>query len=254
MLPHGRLALPMKLLFVADLHYELKQFDWLIARAADYDAVIIGGDLLELASALDTDVQIVVVEKYLKRLAQKTRLLVSSGNHDGDARSAADESICTWLQDVRADVLHVDGDSVQIGDALITICPWWDGPISRNQIAQQLAVDAAKPKKRWIWIHHAPPENSPVSWTGKKFGGDEFLVEWIKQYQPDVVLSGHIHNAPFVADGSWIDRIGQTWVFNPGRQIGPFPSFLVFDLDQMTMEWISLEEQEQRSLAEPVAT
>lgn len=254
MLPHGRLCGSMKFLFVADLHYELKQFDWLMLRATEYDAVIIGGDLLELASTLDIDVQIVVVEKYLRRLAQKTRLMVSSGNHDGDARSAADESICNWLQDVRADGLFVDGDSVQIEETLITICPWWDGPVSRAQIADLLAIDAEKPKKRWIWIHHAPPENSPVSWTGKKFAGDEFLVEWIKQYQPDVVLSGHIHNAPFSSKGSWIDRLGQTWVFNPGRQIGPFPSFLIFDLEQMTMEWVSLEEEAQRSLAEPVAT
>ena len=81
----------MKLLFVADLHYTLKQFDWVVANAGDYDWVVIGGDLLDLASALDFDLQIVVVEKYLARLRQQTRVLVSSGNHDGDARNAADE-------------------------------------------------------------------------------------------------------------------------------------------------------------------
>src|SRR5688572_11543888 len=99
----------MRMLFVADLHYELKQFDWLIANAADFDAVIIGGDLLELGSTLDPDVQIVVVEKYLGRLCQQTRLLVSSGNHDGDARSAANESICNWLREMKAGRLFVDG-------------------------------------------------------------------------------------------------------------------------------------------------
>ena len=78
----------MRILFVADLHYELKQFDWLMAHAAEFDAVIIGGDLLELGSSLEPDVQVVVVEKYLSRLCQQTRLLVCSGNHDGDGRSA----------------------------------------------------------------------------------------------------------------------------------------------------------------------
>ena len=29
----------MKLLFVADLHYSLKQFDWLLAQAPKFDAV-----------------------------------------------------------------------------------------------------------------------------------------------------------------------------------------------------------------------
>jgi len=241
------------MLFVADLHYELKQFDWLMNRAGEYDVIIIGGDLLELASALEIDVQIVVVEKYLNRLRQKTRLFVSSGNHDGDGRSSADESICNWLHDVKAGQLFVDGDCVELGDTLVTICPWWDGPVSRAEVESLLTRDAAKAKQRWIWIHHAPPENSPVSWTGKRYGGDEYLSGWIEKFQPDLVLSGHIHNAPFVAKGSWIDRLGRTWAFNPGRQIGPFPSFLVLDLEQMSAEWISLEEEDKRQLNVPPA-
>ena len=75
-------ATHIKVLFVADLHYALKHFDWLIANAAGYDLAVIGGDLLDLGSLLDLDVQIVVVEKYLGRLRARTRLLVSSGNHD----------------------------------------------------------------------------------------------------------------------------------------------------------------------------
>ena len=74
----------MNLLFVADLHYALKQFDWLTVNAAECDALIIGGDLLDIAGVLEIDVQVVVVEKYLQRLRQATRLIVSSGNHDGE--------------------------------------------------------------------------------------------------------------------------------------------------------------------------
>jgi predicted MPP superfamily phosphohydrolase len=106
----------MRILFVADLHYALRQFDWLTAKAGDYDLVIIGGDLLDLGSPLDFDVQIVVVEKYLHRIRQNTRLLVSSGNHDGDSRNAANESFAGWLRQSRAEGLFVDGDSVVIGD------------------------------------------------------------------------------------------------------------------------------------------
>ena len=244
----------MKLLFVADLHYALKQFDWLMASAARFDAVVIGGDLLDLGSALEIDVQIVVVEKYLARLCKQTRLMVSSGNHDGDARSAANESICKWLHDLKEGQLFVDGDTVEMDGTLVTICPWWDGPESRAEIEQLLAKDAARSKTKWIWIHHAPPDQSPVSWAGKKYGGDEFLVGWIKQYRPELVLSGHIHNAPFVSKGSWIDRLGKTWVFNPGKQIGPAPTYLAFDLDKMSVEWISLEGQVLQQLDIPVGT
>jgi Icc-related predicted phosphoesterase len=231
------------MLFVADLHYALKQFDWLLTTASRFEAVVIGGDLLDLGSVLPIDVQIVVMEKYLARLRGQTRVLVSSGNHDGDHRLASNESMCRWLHEAKAGQLFVDGDSVEINGTLVTICPWWDGPVTRADIDQLLARDAGRVKARWIWIHHSPPDKSPVSWAGKKFGGDEFLVEWIQRYQPDLVLSGHIHNSPFIQHGSWIDRLGRTWVFNPGKQIGPCPTYLGFDFDRMNVEWVSLEGQ-----------
>ncbi len=241
----------MKLLFVADLHYALKQFDWVVAKAGDYDWVVIGGDLLDLASALDFDLQITVVEKYLARLRQKTRLLVSSGNHDGDARNSADESVAGWLHEVKAEGLFVDGDSIQLDGARITVCPWWDGPLSRAELEAQLVREAAQVTGKWVWIHHAPPEGSPVSWTGMKSAGDECLRGWIERFQPDMVLCGHIHNAPFYPEGSWLDRIGKTWVFNPGRQIGASPTHISLDLDAMTAAWVSFEGESIRQLAVP---
>jgi Icc-related predicted phosphoesterase len=243
----------MRLLFVADLHYALKQIDWLLANAAQFDPIVVGGDLLDLSSPLEIDVQIVVVEKYLRRLSEQTRVLVSSGNHDGDSRSAADESVAQWLQDAKGPRLFVDGDSVEVGGALITICPWWDGPTSRAALEAQLARDAARPKAKWIWIHHAPPDRSPVSWTGKRYGGDRELVEWIERYQPDLVLSGHIHNAPFLPGGSWIDRLGKTWVVNPGRQIGAKPTFATIDLETMQADWFSIAAEGNRQLNEEPA-
>jgi Icc-related predicted phosphoesterase len=244
----------MKILFVADLHYALKQFDWLTATAASFDVVIIGGDLLDLGSALDIDVQIVVVEKYLARLRAKTRLLVSSGNHDCNVRSDAGESVCKWLHDAKDGRMFVDGDRVEIAGMLITICPWWDGPVSRADVEKLLVRDAGRKGAKWIWIHHAPADQSPVSWTGKEFGGDKFLVEWIRRFEPDLVLSGHIHNAPFVPHGSWIDQIGRTWVFNPGKQIGPSPTYLTFNLEDLNVKWDSTENQEMQKLDIPAGT
>jgi Icc-related predicted phosphoesterase len=239
----------MKILFVADLHYALKQFDWLAAQAADYDFVSIGGDLLDLSSALDFDVQIVVVEKYLHSLRLKTQLLVSSGNHDGDGRNAADESVALWLRLAKAEGLYVDNDSFLTGDTLITICPWWDGPVSCAELEALLTRESAKVRRRWIWIHHAPSAGSPTAWTGKKFAGDEALRAWIERFQPDIVLSGHIHNSPFYAEGSWIDRIGTTWVLNPGRQIGPCPAHICLDLEKTTAEWTSTGDRSIRQLS-----
>ncbi len=66
----------MRLLFVADLHYSLKQFDWLLAHAGDYEAVIIGGDLLDLSSALEADVQIAIVERYFRLIQSRSALSI----------------------------------------------------------------------------------------------------------------------------------------------------------------------------------
>ncbi|MES2440142.1 MAG: metallophosphoesterase [Verrucomicrobiota bacterium] len=243
----------MKMLFVADLHYALKQFDWLFANAPAFDTVVIGGDLLDLASLLDLDTQIVVVEKYLDRISQRTRLLVSSGNHDGDSRNAAQESICRWLLETRTETLHVDGDCVDVGGNLVTICPWWDGDETRAGVEALLVRDSTKERRKWIWIHHAPPDGSPVSWTGRMSAGDANLTKWIARFNPDLVLSGHIHNAPFYAEGAWVDRLGETWVFNPGCQIGPCPSHLIIDFETMAARWISAEDDFMRDLASPGA-
>jgi len=231
----------MRLLFVADLHYSLKQFDWLLANAGGYDLTVIGGDLLDLSSPLDADVQIAIVEKYFGLLRQKTSLAVSSGNHDGDSRNTADESVAQWVRAARADRLHVDGDGFDLGDTRITVCPWWDGELSRGELEALLEREAAQVRGRWLWIHHAPPEGARTSWSGRKFIGDQALRGWIDRFQPDMVFSGHIHNSPFYADGSWIDRLGRTWVFNPGRQIGSQPATITLDLDAMTAEWNSQE-------------
>jgi Icc-related predicted phosphoesterase len=238
----------MRLLFVADLHYSLKQFDWLLAHAREHDVAVIGGDLLDLGSDLDADVQIAIVEKYFALLRQQVRMVVSSGNHDGDSRNAADESVSEWLRAARAEGLHVDGDSFDLGDTRVTVCPWWDGPLSRGELEAMLKREAALVRGRWIWVHHAPPEGSRTCWTGRKSAGDEALRGWIDCFQPDMVLSGHIHNSPFSEAGSWIDRIGRTWVFNPGRQIGPRPTTILIDLEAMTAEWTSMEGRSVRDL------
>jgi Icc-related predicted phosphoesterase len=239
----------MKLLYVADLHYSLKQFDWLLANAGPYDVVAVGGDLLDVGGALDLDVQIVVVEKYLRRLRKQTSLLVASGNHDADARNAAGEWFAQWLLKARGEGLFADGDQFSSSKFTLTLCPWWDGPVSRASLEKLLSETASTVAGRWVWVHHAPPDRSPVSWTGRKFAGDKCLLEWIRRFGPDLVLSGHIHNAPFYPEGSWIDRIGKTWIFNPGRQIGPRPTSIVFDLDGMIAKWQSIEGESLRHLA-----
>lgn len=243
----------MKCLLVSDLHYAIKQFDWVHHAAVEFDVIVIAGDHLDISSAVALDAQIVVILKYVQRLNSKARLLVSSGNHDLNAANSDGEKIARWMARVRMLGVATDGDAVPVEDGtLFTVCPWWDGPNTRALVDRQLAADAAKPKSRWIWVYHAPPDNSPVSWVGSKHIGDTDLVAWIEQHQPDMVLTGHIHQSPFRAGGSWVDRIGHTWVFNAGRQIGPVPTHVIIDTEAGRAEWFSLAGAEYVELAEPL--
>jgi Icc-related predicted phosphoesterase len=243
----------LKLLLVSDLHYALKQYDWAAAVAPQFDAVIIAGDHIDIAGQVAGNVQIVVILKYLRQLAARTTVLVSSGNHDLDQRDASGEKIASWMGKVRQLGVAADGDAVWFGETLITICPWWDGPATKNAVRALLERDAAKPKRRWIWVYHAPPEGSPTAWNGRRFYGDADLSAWIETYQPDLVFTGHIHEAPFKNGGSWADRIGASWVFNCGRQIGPTPTHIVLDTEANEAAWFSMAGAEIVRLDAPLA-
>ncbi|MES2752648.1 MAG: metallophosphoesterase [Pseudomonadota bacterium] len=243
----------MRCLVVADLHYSLPQFDWLVSAASHFDVVIIAGDALDIGSVVDFHAQIVVVRKYLARLSSVTRVILCSGNHDLDERDEAGEKISRWIGDVGSLGIAHDGDSLTIGKTHFTICPWWDGPRVKEQIGRQLQSAAAEPHSdRWIWIHHAPAANSPTSWGGARYFGDAELVQWIESYKPDMVLSGHVHQSPFVKDGSWFDRLGDTWVFNVGQQFGRPPAHIMLDLDNEKAYWFSAAGEQSIDLGQPL--
>jgi Icc-related predicted phosphoesterase len=248
----------MRLLLVSDLHYSLPLFDWVVEVAPNFDIVVMAGDHLDLASIVDGHAQSVVVRKYFNRLQAKTRLLICSGNHDLDSHNAAGEKTAKWLLSSRNKGVLSDGDSLVVGDTLFTICAWWDGPVVRGAIGEQLAAAAAKRIKHWIWVYHAPPANSPVAWGGSRYYGDAELGQWIEQYQPDIVMSGHVHQAPFVPEGSWVDRIGSTWIFNTGHYPGAPPAHIVMDTEAGEALWFSAAGNQFVRLGEtlerPVAT
>lgn len=242
----------MNILITADIHYTLKQYDWLARVAGQFDLVIIAGDLLDAFSTVDGRVQIAVVEKYLARIAAQTRLVISSGNHDLDGRDANGERTARWISKLRQAGIPTDGDALTIDGTLFTICPWWDGPLARQRIGAQLERDSKAERKRWVWIYHAPPIGSHISYETREFGEPE-LADWIDRYQPDLVFCGHVHNAPFRPDGSWIDRRRATWVFNAGRQIGDVPTHIVMNIEASSAAWFSLAGPEIAQLDRPLA-
>ncbi len=231
----------MQILAVSDLHYTMKQFDWVASVADRYDLVVVAGDLLDISSVVEADAQIAVVLEYLTRLAAKTTVVACSGNHDLNAANAHGERAANWLAAATAAGVYVDGTRYETERELVTVCAWWDGAATRQAIDDQLAADAASVDgRRWIWVYHGPPDQSPTSWTGKRHYGDEELGRWIDRHEPGIVLCGHVHQSPFASAGSWVDQIGSTFVFNAGRQIGPVPTRIELDTDADLATWVSL--------------
>ncbi len=240
----------MRILLVSDLHYTLPQFDWVVRAAPSFDLVVLAGDHLDISSAVSLDAQSVVVLRYLSLLQAAGRVAVSSGNHDLTGPDARGEQAALWLAEARAAGVASDCDSLRIDDTLVTICPWWDGPLGRDALEAQLAADAARRPARWVWVYHWPPLGSPTCWTGRRDYGDAELGGWIGRFRPDLVLTGHVHEPPFKPAGAWADRIGDTWVFNAGRQIGPVPARIEIDLDTGSASWWSLLGGEDLHLAD----
>lgn len=241
----------MRVLLASDLHYSLPQMDFLVDQASAFDLVVLAGDHLDVSSHVPLDAQSVVVMEYFDLLAAVTRLVVSSGNHDLTGPDANGEQSALWLSEVRERGITTDGDSLVVGDTLVTVCPWWDGPLGREILADQLASDAARRRARWVWVYHWPPPDSPTSWTGQRFYGDPDLDAWITEHAPDIVLTGHVHQPPFRPDGGWAERRGTTWVFNAGHQSGPVPAHIELDLVDGfgTATWRSLMGSEEIDLS-----
>lgn len=72
----------MKILLTGDLHSNRCWFRWLEDEAHKYALISIAGYLLDMFSKVPLGDQLVQVEDFLQRLAEKTPVAVCSGNHD----------------------------------------------------------------------------------------------------------------------------------------------------------------------------
>jgi hypothetical protein len=78
----------MRCLVVADLHYSLPQFDWLLSAAPQFDLVIFAGDALDIGS--------IVVSSFVRAIMTSTNAALRAKRYRvGSARSANSASPAT---------------------------------------------------------------------------------------------------------------------------------------------------------------
>ena len=241
----------MRLLLVSDVHYRLRQYDWLYEMAGQVDLVVVAGDLLDIRSAVAIPAQAAAISAQLARISTQGRIIAASGNHDLDELDAHGEKFAGWLRRLGTQTLSVDFEQVDVGDVRVSAYGWWDGEHGRVETEQRMREAAQTRPGTWMWVYHSPPTGSPLAWDGRREFGDDQLLSWIEEFQPELVCSGHIHQSPFVDGGGWIDQVGSTWIFNAGQQIGNVPAHVLIDLDEGTASWFSATDRETISLREP---
>ena len=81
----------------------------------------------------------------LRDLAHRTTVFAASGNHDLDGRDEEGEKVARWMRPLARDGVHVDYTSAVMGDDLVTVCPWWDGPRARGGPRRLPGADRGAP-------------------------------------------------------------------------------------------------------------
>ena len=208
----------------SDLHYRLPHYDWLV-RALKTSTSLHWPGISRTSSARCRSVcRSSSSSATSSTLAERATVLAASGNHDLDGPGELGEQVAGWLRDLRQDTLLCDGASVDLDGIRFTVCPWWDGPATRDAVAAQLAAAAVDRPATWIWLYHAPPANTVLCNDGRRVFPDHELAAWIEQYQPELVMCGHIHQAPWVDGGSWHAQTRQDVGFQRGQADRPDPS------------------------------
>ena len=231
----------MRLLAVADLHYSLPQFDWVLEVAPDFDVVVLAGD--HARPRLDgrrprAGRRGAEIFRRL-RANDAARDLLGQSRSRFAARVAARRSP-DGSRLRRDDGIITDGKSFQLDGILVHRLPVVGRPDHPGRHRRATRRSRQAERQLWIWIHHAPPDKSPTSWGGDAlFRRHRARRNGSCEYKPDIVLSGHVHQSPFVKDGSWVDRIGPTWVFNAGQQFGAPPTHIIIDTDVGEALWFS---------------
>ena len=250
----------MKILLTSDLHGNRFWYEWLIAKVPKIDMIAIAGDLVEgFASGVLTD-QKRAVEHWLGQIVGSgCAVAVSSGNHEMfskiSPRVAGEKKLTAGriFDALRASPSLAACHPLFIEDGRTGIVESASGKLIVSPIPYKIfrdpeetsncspMWDEARRLKRqtgfpWLVLHHDPPGGGPVG----GMAGDFELRRAIENFQPDFVLSGHLHGQPFFEGGGFHERIAGSHCFNAG-QTPPtksrVPNYIIMDTDQRLATW-----------------
>jgi Icc-related predicted phosphoesterase len=85
-------------------------------------------------------------------------------------------------------------------------------------------------------LHHEPPP-----FLEPTDPGEHEAKALIEEYQPDVWLSGHVHDLPYKLGGKWSHELGTTIVLTPGQILeASWPNHIQLETESGEIEWQSI--------------
>ena len=215
---HSVSEVAMRCLLVSDLHYTLKQFDWLLSIALPlFNAVVIAGDHLDISSTVALDAQVVVGSsstcgvlgsrrRHLHGLARAT-MISTVRNPDNEKVAALDVTRASYSAsrptETRVEIgRHAVHHLSVVGRPAGVLVP-----SARNWRAMPNSAAV-----RWVWVYHGPARTiaGQLDRAESSMAITALVLNGSKQYQPGHrAHRAHSSGAVPKPGGSWVDRLGK---------------------------------------------
>ncbi len=194
----------LKILAASDVHGDSKLTRKLAQKAEKekVDIVVLCGDILGYKETSD------IIKPFKEK---NKKVLIIPGNHD----SFATADFLAQMYGIK----NIHGYAVQyehvgfFGAGGTSDAPSFPGAITEKELFATLKKAHASLKgiEKKIMVTHMHPSNSISEFSG--IPGSPAITKALKEFKPDILLHGHIHEA-----SGFEQLIGKTRVINVGRQ------------------------------------
>jgi len=194
----------MKFLAAGDIHGDTRLAKKLADKAEKekVDLIILCGDLTYAEKSTDN-----IIGPFVKK---NKKVILIPGNH---------ETIATadFLAELY-NVTNLHGYSLKFKDIGFFGCG--SANIGLFQLKEKEIYDLLKKgfnyikdSKKKVMVTHVHPSSTKIEQFTKFFPGSKGVEKAIKQFQPDILLCSHVHEAEGIEE-----KIGKTRIINVGRQ------------------------------------
>ena len=141
-----------------------------------------------------------------------------------------------------------------LDEMLFTICPWWDGPITRDGIAAQLAEAAPSSRTQAVDLDPSRAAGQVADQLGRHPLFRRHRACAVDRRVPagHRVLAATCISRPSSRTAPGSTASATTWVFNAGQQFGAPPTHIIIDTEAGEALWFSSAGNQFIRLSEPL--